>query len=184
MKISTVVALISRKRWKMQHARRPRHEKQCYQRYSALTLVLNINFRFSKNYAQTANIKSLFLLSLHPRTESGLAWNRKFIAKKKRNEKLKRNFCQRSFNATFIFKNRVTFHCFMFDSLAKYVLHFRWISICFMIAKNVCLRYICIFLFLHVSFLLVFNRPKTFFLFRPALIRHHNMRCFWRVQYL
>jgi hypothetical protein len=32
----------------------------------------------------------------------------------------------------------------MFDSLTKNLLHFRWISICFMIAKNVCLCYICI----------------------------------------
>lgn len=60
-----------------------------------------------------------------------------------------KKFCQRNFNAI-LFKNRVTFHCFMFDSLTKYVQHFRWISICFMIAKNVCLRYICIFPFLHV----------------------------------
>lgn len=37
----------------------------------------------------------------------------------------------------------ISFHiAFMFDSLRKNLLHFRWISICFMIAKNAC--YICI----------------------------------------
>lgn len=87
------------------------------------------------------------------------------------------------FQCDFIFKNRVTFHGFMFDSLTKYVQHFRWISICFMIAKNVCSRYICIFpfaccFFIYFSFsarLISFFTSKN--LYFSALIRHYNMRC-------
>lgn len=59
----------------------------------------------------------------------------------------------------------------MFDSLTKYVQHFRWISICFMIAKNVCLRYICIFpfaccFFIYFSFSVSFFRVQKPLFFR------------------
>lgn len=76
---------------------------------------------------------------------------------------MSKNFCQRKllYECVFIvcisfltlhililkLQDCVTFHFilhFMFDSLTKNLLHFRWISICFMIAKNVCLCYICI----------------------------------------
>lgn len=73
----------------------------------------------------------------------------------------------------------------MFDSLTKYVQHFRWISICFMIAKNVCLRCICIFpfcmslLFFSSSFFLFsFDRARTFRRTAQKAFtspRHYNM---------
>lgn len=80
----------------------------------------------------------------------------------KKRKKTETKFLSTQFQCDFIFKNRVTFHCSMFDSLTKYVQHFRWISICFMIAKNVCSRYICIFPF-ACCFLFIFRFLLAFF---------------------
>lgn len=86
--------------------------------------------------------------------ETGNDWRQK-NTKWRKKVSSETKFLSTQFNAIL---NRVTFHCFMFDSLTKYVQHFRWISICFMIAKNVCIRYICIFLFACCLYLFIYFR--------------------------
>jgi hypothetical protein len=71
----------------------------------------------------------------------------------------------------------ISFHiAFMFDSLRKNLLHFRWISICFMIAKNACLCYICILCFMHIR--LAFSATLSivrFYCIHDSILFHLKM---------
>lgn len=127
------------------------------------------------------NFLLLLLLCLSfesTRRLKALAWSRKRYQKHKRTKnKTETKFLSTQFNAIFTVLHFISS---MFDSLTKYAQNFRWISICFMIAKNFCSRCICIFPFACLFYFILFSAKAlgclTYSLSFAVVIRHVKLQ--------
>lgn len=68
-------------------------------------------------------------------------------------------------------------HCIHVRFIKEEFVEFRWISICFMIAKNACLCYICILCFMHIR--LAFSATLSivrFYCIHDSILFHLKMQ--------